>query len=370
MSTGDRSDTSSRSLRGSRGREVHERISSSALVPALACDSLVSVTNAPAAGPGAARVPAVRARGPHRWLTASLLALLASLWALPAHAEPTLRKIGEMELSLLGLSAGVDPEAPVVPKNVASAVRVVVRAGARELSASEVADFLGAGFEVRAELSGPGLTATLSLPDRDPGDPLPADPFLLHFPPLPTSGDYTLANVRIESGGRTVLDARPSNVPLKVIERVLVTSVKTRPLTLDEIVARGIDLADAENYLGLRLHPGSEARVGGGPDQVPRDLRSQGSGGAGAAQAAAGPTPRLGPGAADSDAAARAAPARGRKRRRSREPPARAGPARRRAGDDPGSSRDPGRHRLSQAVLLRPALRRQRGPGRVRPRRE
>ena len=40
-------------------------------------------------------------------------------------------------------------------------------------------------------------------------------------------------------------------MPLKVIERILVTSVKTRPLTLDEIVARGIDLADAENYLGF-----------------------------------------------------------------------------------------------------------------------
>ena len=133
-------------------------------------------------------MPALSDHGsPARRFPALLAGVLGLLVALPVAAEPPLRKIGEMELSLLGLSATVQPENPVVPKNVASAVRIVVRAGERELSASETADFLGAGFEVQAELSGPGLTQTLSLPDRQPGDPLPADPFLLNFPALPTS---------------------------------------------------------------------------------------------------------------------------------------------------------------------------------------
>ena len=179
------------------------------------------------------------------------LVLLLSWASAPSSAQTPLRKIGELELAVRGLSATVEPENPVVPKNVASAVRVVVRAGDRELTTAEAAEFLGPAFEVQGELSGPGLTATLSLPQREPGDPLPADPFLLHFPPLPTAGDYSLANLRVVAGGRTVLDVAPSRVTVDVIERVLVTSVQTRPLTLDEIVARGVDLSDAENYLGF-----------------------------------------------------------------------------------------------------------------------
>jgi hypothetical protein len=65
---------------------------------------------------------------------ALLAAVLACLSAAVAEAQAPLRKIGEMELSLLGVSATVDPLAPVVPKNIASAVRIVVRAGTTELS--------------------------------------------------------------------------------------------------------------------------------------------------------------------------------------------------------------------------------------------
>ena len=60
------------------------------------------------------------------------------------------------------------------------------------------------------------------------------------------------------AGGRPVLEVQPQHVPVKVIEQVLVTSVKTRPLTLDEIRAKGIVL-DSDDYyafeftLGLKL---------------------------------------------------------------------------------------------------------------------
>jgi hypothetical protein len=162
------------------------------------------------------------------------------------------RKIGEMELKLLGLSATVDPVRPVVPKNVPSAVRIVVRAGSAELPLSEALRFLGPNLTVHADLSGPGLRETLSLPVLTAGDPLSDDPLLLALPGLTVSGNYTLANLRIESEGRPVLDVTPQTVTVEVIEQVLVTSVKTRALTLDEIREKGIVL-DSDDYLGFEF---------------------------------------------------------------------------------------------------------------------
>jgi hypothetical protein len=178
-------------------------------------------------------------------------ATLAGLAPSPLEAQAPLRKIGEMELSLLGVSATVEPLEPVVPKNIASAVRIVVRAGTTELSTGDLARFLGPDFAVKGELSGPGLTSTVTLPDLEEGEPLPADPLLLPLPALTVAGDYELANLRIEKKGLPALDVSPSRVPVKVIDQILVTSVKTRALTLDEIRARGIDLSSLDNYLGF-----------------------------------------------------------------------------------------------------------------------
>ncbi|HWW94622.1 MAG TPA: hypothetical protein VN375_14735, partial [Vicinamibacteria bacterium] len=75
--------------------------------------------------------------------------------AIPAWAQAPLRKIGEADLSILGVSATVDPLNPSVPKNVASAVRLVVTAGGTPLTSADVPRFLGTGFQVAAELSGP-----------------------------------------------------------------------------------------------------------------------------------------------------------------------------------------------------------------------
>src|SRR5262249_55061378 len=47
----------------------------------------------------------------------------------------------------------------------------------------------------------------------------------------------------------------PSTVPVKVIDQVLITSVSTRPLTLDEIKAAGIVL-DGSDFLGFQFTVG------------------------------------------------------------------------------------------------------------------
>src|SRR5689334_8273076 len=88
-------------------------------------------------------------------------------------AQSPLRRIASLDVSVQGLSARVDPAAPVLPRNVAAGVRVVLAAGSRELTAAEVVRLYGAGTRLRGELSGPGLPGTLTVPADD--EPLSTD---------------------------------------------------------------------------------------------------------------------------------------------------------------------------------------------------
>ena len=162
-----------------------------------------------------------------------------------ARAQAPLRKIGEMELSLLGLNAAPDPVNPAVPKSTPTALRIAVRAGGGGLAVADVARFLGPDFEIRGELAGPGLASTVSLTQPAPGSSL-----LLPLPALTTAGTYTISNLRILAGGRTALDVAPSRVELTVLEQILITSVVTRPLTLQEIKDKGIVL-EKDDVIGF-----------------------------------------------------------------------------------------------------------------------
>ncbi|HYR28344.1 MAG TPA: hypothetical protein VEU30_07755, partial [Thermoanaerobaculia bacterium] len=166
-----------------------------------------------------------------------------------SQSSAQLRKIGELELRLTGLHATADQTTVTVPKNTASGVRVTVRSGNTPLSAAEASRLLGGTFAIQADLSGPGLRGTISLPDATI---TATDPFILNLPPLPQAGDYTLSNLRLSVGGSTVLDVAPQKVDVDVIDQVLITSVTTRPLTLDEIKAKGIVL-DNNSYLGFEF---------------------------------------------------------------------------------------------------------------------
>ncbi|HVN13858.1 MAG TPA: carboxypeptidase regulatory-like domain-containing protein, partial [Kineosporiaceae bacterium] len=183
-----------------------------------------------------------------RVLAVAFVSVYGTLAAAPARGQTALHKIGELDVPLLGLSATLDPPNPVVPKNTASGIRVVVKAGGRELSGAEVNQLVGGSFVVQAELAGPGLPGTISVPLSD--DTTSTDSLLLRLPALTTAGDYALSNARIVVGGRTVLDTTPADVTVNVIDQVLITSVKTKPLTLDEIKALGIVL-DNDSYQGF-----------------------------------------------------------------------------------------------------------------------
>jgi hypothetical protein len=70
-------------------------------------------------------------------------------WGAVVGAEPALHSLGEIDIPVLGLTAGIDPADPIVPKETASGLRIVVQTGGQTLSATEVARLLGGSFEVR-----------------------------------------------------------------------------------------------------------------------------------------------------------------------------------------------------------------------------
>lgn len=163
----------------------------------------------------------------------------------PGRTDRITRKIGSMKLLYAGLTARLDPENPVLPKNTPAGVQIVVSAGSEPLTESEAASFFDGPFEVQGELSGPGLSGARTLRSG-------ADPLLLPLPPLEISGDYVLSNVRILVEGKPILDVLPRQAPVRVIEQVLITSVKTRPLTLDELKQRGV-VFDGDDFLGFEF---------------------------------------------------------------------------------------------------------------------
>ncbi len=183
---------------------------------------------------------------------AVLMASSLLTFAMAVSIEAQQRKLAEFDIPLLGISATVEPANPVIPKNVASAVRIVIRAGTQQLSVQEAAQFLGQGIKAQAELSGPGLGQTITLPFQE-GETGPSDPLLLPIPPLAVAGDYALTNIRlVNATGQPILDVTPRSVNVKVIDQILITSVRTRALTLDEIRQKGIVL-DSSDYLAFEF---------------------------------------------------------------------------------------------------------------------
>ncbi|MBY0495129.1 MAG: carboxypeptidase regulatory-like domain-containing protein [Cyanobacteria bacterium] len=179
------------------------------------------------------------------------LAVLLLVCATVSTQAQQLRKIGEMELALVGLSATVDGARPAIPKNVASGVKILIRGGGGTLTPADAASLLGA-FDVAGELSGPSFGETVTVRQRIL--PATAGPdVILPLPVMAVAGEHTLSNLRIvNTFDAPLLDLQPQVVPVNVVDQVLITSVRTRPLTLQEIKDKGIVL-DSDDYLGFEF---------------------------------------------------------------------------------------------------------------------
>lgn len=167
------------------------------------------------------------------------LALLLAAVPAPAQQAP----LTQLQFDLVGVKLVVDPPALTVPKNIATQINtsLVLPEGAGAAAQEAIAQ-LSRGALVEAQLRGPEIPPTTFR--VAPGQPIPLPAFAL-------PGDYFLDGVRLVKDGVPLLDAqtvdgRPATtIPIKVIGEILVSSVTSRPLSLDEIRERGIVIDEA-----------------------------------------------------------------------------------------------------------------------------
>ena len=143
-----------------------------------------------------------------------------------------------------GVSLQVTPTAVSVPKNIPGAVQVSVVAGGSTNNAASAQ--MSAGAYVQAVLRGPAFPQPYVIQGA-PNQPLV-------FPPISLDGAYELDDIKLVDAatGNTRLEGTPSSVPVTVFDQVLVSSVTSTPLTIDQIQKAGI-VIDEENFSAVQF---------------------------------------------------------------------------------------------------------------------
>ncbi len=158
-------------------------------------------------------------------------------------------ELGDENISIRGVTLRVAPADPadqlIRPRNAPVILTTRVEDGA---GVDVTADALFADTVVRGHLSGNGISQDISAPlgaNLEIGTTTESLGDLLVGPPLLEPGNYTVGDLRlVDSSGAVVLVASPSALTIRVVERVIVQSLSTRPLSLDEIRERGIVIGD------------------------------------------------------------------------------------------------------------------------------
>lgn len=156
----------------------------------------------------------------------------------------------QLQFDIVGVRLVVDPPVLTVPKQIATQINtsLVLPTGA-SLNTSDAVAALTQGALVEGTLRGPSIPPTRIT--ARPGQPLPLPAFAL-------PGDYFLDGIRLVKDGVPLLDAtaqdgRPATtIPIAVINEIFVTSVTSRPLSLDEIKEKGI-VIDANNFQAVNF---------------------------------------------------------------------------------------------------------------------
>jgi hypothetical protein len=175
------------------------------------------------------------------WSPAGVAAVAIVLQACLAPRASASPVLGRGELRIAGLQLRIDPAQQTVPRNQSTGLATkLVDPLAPDDPAPVLPPSVSAGLVVRGELVGPGLQAPLTLAT--------AAGELLHVPPLLLAGSYVVDHLRLEDAtGTLIMAAEPAVATIKVVDRIIVTSVSARPLSLEEIEERGIAI-DAANF--------------------------------------------------------------------------------------------------------------------------
>ena len=183
------------------------------------------------------------------------VALLLALTLCGVSSAQEAQPLTSFDFTIVGVGLNASPEYQAVPKGIATQVLTNFFAPGFSLS-PEVINQLPKDFQVKADLTGPGITAReLST--------MAGKPF--NLPSLSFLGKYTLGNIRLFDGaGKFLFNASPQAVTIESISDPLITSVTTRQLTIDEIRDRGV-VVDSTNFTAYNF----TAVLGTSSSQVP-----------------------------------------------------------------------------------------------------
>ncbi len=149
-----------------------------------------------------------------------------------------------LQYTVTGTGLQVTPASLSVPVGIPGSVLVSVLSGGSTNSAA--AAQLSAGAYVQAVLRGPAFSHPRTIVGS------PNAPLLL--PTINLVGEYELDNIQLVDAvtGQTRLQGTPSTVPVQVFSQLLVSSVTSTPMTLDQIQAAGIDI-DEQNFSAVQF---------------------------------------------------------------------------------------------------------------------
>ncbi len=165
-----------------------------------------------------------------------LVAALFGLGSTSALGETT--PLTSLDFNIVGIGVGAAPDYQAVPRGIATQVKTSVDTGAFDTDL--IISQLPKDYRVKAELSGPAFLTPITL------ETLPGKPF--DIPTLALYGKHTLNNIRLEDGqGKTLFGAVPQAVIIESISDPLITEVKTRQLTAEELEERGVTF-DSSNF--------------------------------------------------------------------------------------------------------------------------
>jgi len=152
--------------------------------------------------------------------------------------------LASSSLHLVGLRLKAPANRIDIPKGAPFSVPVDLWLGDHQASPEEAGVLVPGGASLRGVLTGPGLSEPV-LVSGNLGSGL-------SLPALTSEGDFTLSDIRLVSGGSTLLEAEPRTLSIHCLGDILISSVTSTPMTMQELRDAGLQLQPGD-YEGKRF---------------------------------------------------------------------------------------------------------------------